>query len=136
MNAVDITPVITGYLDDPVGMAKAWDRETQARAAPWHDATVQFDRVRVPEVEACRLGLPDPHDPNDPNVSGLRAFTSAAHYDADVLSWFGEQLSRLTLPTEVATREGVFDRVLEVAMANPPYVTPGPDRAQLEALLV
>jgi 2-polyprenyl-6-methoxyphenol hydroxylase-like FAD-dependent oxidoreductase len=136
MHAVDIAPVITGNLEDPVGMAEAWDRETEVRAAPWHDATVQFDRVRGPEVEAYRLALPDPHDPTDPMVSGFRAFASAAHYDTEVLTWFGEQAGCITLPMEVARREGAFDRVLEVAMANPPYMTPGPDRAQLEALLV
>ena len=30
---------------------------------------------------------------------------------------------------------GVFDRVLDVAMSNPPYATPGPSRAELEDLL-
>jgi 2-polyprenyl-6-methoxyphenol hydroxylase-like FAD-dependent oxidoreductase len=136
MHAVDIAPVIRGHLDDPVGLAAGWDRETQVRAAPWHQSTVGFDQVRGPEVEAFRLGLPDPHDPANPMVAGIRAFSSASHYDPEVLGWFGEQQACLTLPIEVATREGVFDRVLEVALGNPPYVNPGPDRAELEALLV
>jgi len=102
----------------------------------WHDATVQFDRVRGPEVEAFRLGQPDPHDAHDPMVAGFRAFASASHYDAQVLTWFGEQLSCITLPMDVAMRDGVFDRVIEVAGKNPEYVTPGPDRGELEALLV
>ena len=136
MHAVDVAPVVTADLDDPVRMAESWDRSTEVRCFPWHDATVQFDRVRGPEIEAARLGLPDPHDPADPMISGFRAFASAARYDALALTWFGEQLSCMSLPMDVAMREGVFERVLDVALANPPYETPGPDRAQLEALLV
>jgi 2-polyprenyl-6-methoxyphenol hydroxylase-like FAD-dependent oxidoreductase len=136
MHAVDIAPVISGSLDDPVGLVEGWERETLVQAAPWHESTVGFDRIRGPEVEAFRLGLPDPHDPADPMVAGIRAFQSAAHYDAEVLSWFGEQMTCTTLPAEIVGREGVIERVLEVALANPPFVTPGPDRAELETLLV
>ena len=135
MHAVDVLPAITMHLDDPVAMADAWDRATQGRTTAWHEATVQFDRLRGPEVEAHRLGLPDPHDPSDPMVAGARAFGSAAHYDAEVLTWFQEQGSCLTLTEDLIGRDGVFERVLEVAMTNPPYVTPGPDRAELEELL-
>ena len=104
-------------------------------AVPWHEATVQFDRVRGPEVEAYRLGQPDPHDPSDPNIARVRAFNSASHHDAQVLSWFSEISSCRSLGVEVLTRPGLFERVLEVASENPPYATPGPDRSKLEALL-
>jgi len=136
MHAVDLAPEIARHVQDPLELASAWERQTQVRAAAWHDATVQFDRVRGPEVEAFRLGQPDPHDPQDPAVAGFRAFSSAKHYDAQVLSWFGEQAGCITLPMDVVTRDGVFDRVLAVASENPPYVTPGPDRRRLEELLV
>ena len=135
MHAVDVLPAVTTHLDDPVAMAEVWHRVTAGRTTAWHEATVQFDRLRGPEVEAHRLGLPDPHDPSDPMVAGSRAFGSAAHYDAEVLTWLQEQGSCLTLTEDLISREGVFERVLEVAMANPPYVTPGPDRAELEQLL-
>ena len=102
---------------------------------PWHNATVQIDRVRGPEVEAFRLGLADPHDPNDPGIAGLRAFGSAVHYDAQLLAQYGEIMSRMTLPSDVIARPGVFERIIEVASQNPPYQTPGPDRRQLEDLL-
>ena len=36
---------------------------------------------------------------------------------------------------EVIAREGVFERVLEVALSTPPYSSPGPNRAELEELL-
>jgi hypothetical protein len=117
-------------------MAKEWERATNERAAPWHEATVAFDRIRGPEIEAYRQGLADPHDPNDVAVAGPRMFVSAAHYDAQVLAWFGEVASCMTLPDDVVARDGVLARVFEVALANPPYEVPHPDRATLEGLLV
>lgn len=134
-HAVAVTDAISAALDRPAEMAEAWARATQMQAEPWHEATVQFDRTRGPEVEAFRLGQPDPHDPSDPNIAGARAFYSASHYDAQVLSWFCEIGGCLTLPMDVLTRPGAFERVLEVAAGNPPYVAPGPDRPQLEELL-
>jgi hypothetical protein len=32
-------------------------------------------------------------------------------------------------------REGVLERVLEVALSTPPYSSPGPNRAELEEIL-
>jgi hypothetical protein len=52
-----------------------------------------------------------------------------------VLQWFFEVISCYTLPDEVMAREGVFERVLEVAVSSPPYASPGPNRAELEELL-
>jgi len=136
MHAVDVTPVIADHAHDPTTMAKEWERVTNERAVPWHDSTVGFDRIRGPEIEAFRQGLPDPHDPNDLAVAGPRAFMAAAHYDAQCLAWFGEVASCVTLPDDVVAREGVLTRVLEVALANEPYASPHPDRATLETLLV
>jgi hypothetical protein len=135
VHAVDVSDVIAELVDQPVELSVAWERVTQAQAAPWHRSTAEFDRIRVPEVEACRTGKPDPHDPHDPIVARSRAFDSARHYDAQVLHWYGEISSCNTLPTEVTTRPGVMERVLDVAGHHAPYRTPGPDRAQLEALL-
>ena len=135
-HAVPVADAIADHLDRPADLAVAWDRATEADAAPWHEATVAFDRIRGPEVEAYRQGLPDPHDPDDLAVAGARAFGSASHYDAQVLQWFGEVSSCLALPDEVVARPGAFERVLDVALANPPYATPGPTRSELEDLLV
>ncbi len=81
-------------------------------------------------------GLPDPFDPSDPSVAGPRAFSSASHYDPEVLQWFFEVVGCFSLPGEVMARPGVFERVLEVALSTPPYTSPGPTRAELEELLV
>jgi hypothetical protein len=134
-HAVGVAPAIAEHLDKPAEMALAWDRVTEEVAMPWHRSTVEIDRIRGPEVEASRLGLPDPHDADDVGVAGARAFCSAIHYDAGLLAQFGEVMSCMTLAPDVIARPGVFERVIEVASQNPPYVTPGPDRRRLEELL-
>jgi 2-polyprenyl-6-methoxyphenol hydroxylase-like FAD-dependent oxidoreductase len=136
MHAVDIAPAVAQHLDDPQQLAGEWERRTVERAAKWHASTVDFDRIRTPEVEAFMQGLPDPFDPSDPSVAGPRAFASAAHHDPEVLSWFFEVVGCFSLPEEVIARDGVFERVLDVALSNPTYASPGPTRAELEELLV
>ena len=136
MHAVDIAPAVVEHIEDPRQLAAEWERRTAGRAASWHESTVGFDRIRAPEVEAALHGLPDPFDPADPSIAGPRAFASAAQYDPEVLLWFCEVISCMSLPEEVIARPGVFERVLDVALSNPPYVAPGPTRAELEELLV
>lgn len=117
-------------------LAGEWEQRTGGGPARWHASTVDFDRLRAPQVDAFLQGLDDPFDPSDPAVAGPRAFASAAHYDPQVLQWFHEVIGCYSLPDEVITHEGVLDRVLQVAMANPPYSSPGPDRTALEEMLV
>jgi 2-polyprenyl-6-methoxyphenol hydroxylase-like FAD-dependent oxidoreductase len=136
MHAVDIAPAIAECIEEPRKLAEEWERRTAERAARWHASTVDFDRIRAPEVEAHLQGLPDPFDPADPSVAGPRAFASASQYDSQVLHWFSELIACITLPEDVIARPGVFERVLDVALSNPPYVPPGPSRAELEELLV
>jgi 2-polyprenyl-6-methoxyphenol hydroxylase-like FAD-dependent oxidoreductase len=136
MHAVDMAPAIVKLIDDPQGLVSEWERHTAGRATKWHDSTVSFDRIRTPEVEAHLHGLADPFDPADMSVAGARGFTSASHYDFEVLTWYNEVVGCFSTPDEVIARDGVFDRVLEVAMSTPPYKSPGPNRAELEELLV
>lgn len=135
MHVVEMAPAIAEHIDDPRRLAEEWERRTSDLPARWHASTVDFDRLRAPQVDALMRGLADPSDPADPNVAGSRAFVSAAHYDAQVLEWFLEVLGCFTLPDDVIARDGVFERVLEVALSNPPYESPGPNRAELEELL-
>jgi 2-polyprenyl-6-methoxyphenol hydroxylase-like FAD-dependent oxidoreductase len=135
MHVVDMAPAIAEHIEDPYQLAREWERRTGDRPARWHASTVDFDRVRAPEVDAFMRGLDDPFDPSDPNVAGARAFASAAHHDPQVLQWFLEVLACLSLPDEVIGREGVFERVLEVALSTEPYTSPGPNRSELEEIL-
>ncbi|MFI5036708.1 MAG: FAD-dependent oxidoreductase [Acidimicrobiales bacterium] len=135
MHAVAFADAAVAVVDQPAELARRWDEVTRAVAAPWHASTVSFDAVRGPEVEALRQGLPDPFDANDPSVAMPRAFNSALHYDRQVFAWGQEIAGCLALPEQVFARPGVFERVIEVALAHPPYEAPGPSRAELEALL-
>lgn len=135
MHVIDMAPAIAEHIDDPRQLASEWERRTGDRPARWHASTVDFDRLRAPQVDAFLLGLDDPFDPSDPGVAGPRALASTAHYDPQVLEWFFEVISCCSLPGEVMAREGVFERVLEVALSNPPYSSSGPNRAELEEIL-
>ena len=135
MHAVDMIPAVAEHVDDPRTLASEWERRTSERPARWHASTVDFDRLRAPQVDAFMRGLDDPFDPSDPAVAGPRALASAAHYDPQVLEWFFEIISCQTLPEDLIAREGVLDRVLEVALSNPPYESRGPNRTELEEIL-
>jgi 2-polyprenyl-6-methoxyphenol hydroxylase-like FAD-dependent oxidoreductase len=135
MHVLEMAPAIADHIEDPRQLAGEWERHTGDRPARWHASTVDFDRLRAPQVEALMQGRDDPFDPSDPSVAGPRAFESAAHYDPQVLEWFFEVISCYTLPDDVMARDGVFERVLEVALSTPPYSPPGPNRAELEEIL-
>jgi hypothetical protein len=130
-----MVPAIAEHIDDPRTMAGEWERRTSGRPARWHASTVNFDRLRAPQVDAFMRGLEDPFDPSDPAVAGPRALASAAHYDPQVLEWFMEVIACQTLPDDLIAREGVAERVLDVALSNPPYASPGPNRTELEEIL-
>ncbi|MDE3064521.1 MAG: FAD-dependent oxidoreductase [Acidobacteriota bacterium] len=134
-HAVAFVDAALAVVDEPVELARRWDEATRAVAAPWHASTVAFDELRGPEVEALRQGLPDPFDESDPSVAMPRAFNSALHYDRQVFAWGQEIGGCQALPEEVFARPGAFERVIEVALAHPPYEVPGPNRAELETLL-
>lgn len=135
LHAVEVVDAIADAVDDPGAVAKAWDTVTAGEPTAWHEATVQFDRIRGPEVDAFRQGLPDPHDPNDMAIAGARAFDSARHYDPEVLHAFGGIYGCFALPEEILLRPGMFEKVIEVATTNPPFVCPGPTRTELEELV-
>jgi hypothetical protein len=46
-----------------------------------------------------------------------------------------EVIACQTLPDDLIAREGVAERVLDVALSNPPYASPGPNRTELEEIL-
>ena len=63
------------------------------------------------------------------------ALGRAKSVDEDAARWFAELLSCLTTPAELFSRPGVLARVMEIdARADHPPM-PGPDRAELLALV-
>lgn len=119
--------------DDPRAVALAFDAATETTVTPWYRATVSTDRRRRAEMTAIREGRELPQ-PKGPAVVGA-SFAHAAGHDAELHRAFMEVGGCSALPAEVLTRPGMAERVLAVAAAHPVTEAPGPDRAQLLALV-
>ena len=113
-------------------LAVAFDAATQAVIGPWYDATVQNGQLRLAEMGAAVRG--EPFAPEGPAAVAM-ALARAKSVDEDAARWFAELLSCLTMPAELFSRPGVLARVIEIdARADQPPM-PGPDRAELLALV-
>ena len=60
-------------------IATAWKVATDRRARPFVQATIDYDRVRAPEVEAAMEGRV--HEHTDPAALGFTAMNNARHRD-------------------------------------------------------
>jgi 2-polyprenyl-6-methoxyphenol hydroxylase-like FAD-dependent oxidoreductase len=128
--------VVREHLEDPHGFADAWDAATEAELAPWYRETVTEDRARVAEIEALRNGLAPPPAPTGSWLALMPAVLGAVQRDPDVFRAFVAWRGCLTRMGETCADESFVERILELArdQREPPPL-PGPDRAQLLALL-
>jgi 2-polyprenyl-6-methoxyphenol hydroxylase-like FAD-dependent oxidoreductase len=133
MHAAALPAVVRSHVDDPRELAEAWDAATEERLTPWYRATVAFDRARHAQIEAIRQGRPVQPPEGPAKVSA--ALVVAMRHDADVFRGFLDIASCLALPQDVMTRPGLAQRISELGAVNDPPPPPGPDRAQLLALL-
>ncbi|WP_138758070.1 FAD-dependent oxidoreductase [Modestobacter altitudinis] len=118
-----------GVDDDPRTFAGRWDDRVEQEMTPWYRATLAVDRARLAEMRALREGrVPDP--PQGRAALGP-ALGRAAGHDPELFRALLEIIGCLALPSEVFSRPGVVERVLQVAGELPPAPTPGPDREQL-----
>jgi 2-polyprenyl-6-methoxyphenol hydroxylase-like FAD-dependent oxidoreductase len=120
---------VRGYLDDPAGLARAWDEGTERLVAPFYRNQIMADRARLAEMTALRQGRA--WSPPD-SIAGRLAAT--APYDADIFRAFLETVLCLALPQEVIDRPGIRDKLEQSGHRSPPQ-GPGPDRQQLLQLL-
>jgi hypothetical protein len=111
-------------------MALAWHERTLASAEPWYRATLAFDHARLDEMHHAIDGRP--FEPG-PEYAMTLALMTAAFKDPVVLRAFMEIVGVLTLPDEVLSRPGMFERVLELGAGWRDEQLPGPDREQLLA---
>ncbi len=86
------------------------------------------DRARIAEMSALRDGLVPPASP-----SVMDRFAAATR-DADVFRAMLETVLCAALPEDVLARPGMRDKI-ERWGREPAPATPGPDRAQLLALI-
>ena len=116
--------------DDPLRFALAWDEATETHLTPWYRDTVKEDRARLREIDALRNGAPRP--PLHPVAAAL---ATAVPRDPDLFRAFVETRACLSTLDEVLAREGIVERIHEVAAGHETMPPPGPDRQQLLALL-
>jgi 2-polyprenyl-6-methoxyphenol hydroxylase-like FAD-dependent oxidoreductase len=113
-------------------LAVAYDAATRSVIGPWYDATVQNGRLRLAEMGAAIRG--EPFAPEGPAAIAM-ALARAKAVDEDAARWFAELLSCLTTPAELFSRPGVLARVVEIDARTDQPPVPGPDRAELLALV-
>jgi len=113
-------------------LAVAFDAATEAVIGPWYEATVQNGQLRLAEMGAAVRG--EPFAPEGPAAVAM-ALGRAKSVDEDAARWFVELLSCLTTPDELFSRPGVLARVVDIDTRVDQRAVPGPDRAELLALV-
>ena len=126
---------VSEHLEDPRKFAEAWDAVTEAELTPWYRETVEEDRARVAEIEALRHGLVPSPPPKESWTALMPALFGAVPLDPDVFRAFMRSRGCLKRLGETCADEALVARVLELTRDAQPPPLPGPDRAQLLALL-
>jgi hypothetical protein len=134
LHARHLRDAARGALDDPREFAALWDAVTETHLTPWYRDTVARDRARLREIEAARSATALAA-PEDPGAELLAALLVAVRCDADLFRAFLETVCCLTPLEDVLARPGIAAQILEVAAGQESRPIPGPDRAQLLALL-
>jgi 2-polyprenyl-6-methoxyphenol hydroxylase-like FAD-dependent oxidoreductase len=132
MHAEVLRDVLREHDAGSMDLALAFEAATQAVVDPWYEATVQNGQLRLAEMGAAIRG--ERFAPEGPAAVAM-ALGRAKAVDEDAARCYAELLSCLTTPEELFSRPGVLTRVLEIdARAGQPPL-PGPDRAELLALV-
>jgi flavin-dependent dehydrogenase len=126
--------VIREHLEEPSRFAEAWDAVTEAELTPWYRETVEEDRARMAEIEALRHGL-EPKPPSTSTAALLPALRLALARDPDAFRAFIASRSCVRLLGESFANRALAERILTLARDSGPPPLPGPDRAELLALL-
>ena len=107
-----------------------WSAITAETVQPLCDETLSFDRHRLAEIEAIINDRA--YVTNDPKWHLRQALKCSIMRDPGLLRSFLDLVSLTATGAEVFARPGVVDRAIALADPTPP---PGPDRAQLLALI-
>ena len=122
---------------DAKALAAEFDRRTQLEMAPWYDAQIVMDRARFSQMEALREGR-TPQPPADPFARSIGALLATMSASPDLFRAALEYIATITPVQEILQRPGIADAIrnAQAAMKDaPPPPVPGPDRAQLLALV-
>jgi 2-polyprenyl-6-methoxyphenol hydroxylase-like FAD-dependent oxidoreductase len=126
--------VVREHIDDPRQFADAFDAVTETELGPWYRETVEEDRARMAQIEAFRNGL-EPPPPQGPSARFLPALLPAVPRDVEAFRAFVASRSCLRRLGEAFADEGFVERIIELTRDSERPPLPGPDRAQLLALI-
>ena len=132
IHAVALRDLLHDMPADPVELQRQWHDTTLATAEPWYRTTLAFDEHRLAEIDAL---LEDRPFEASPDFETTRALQAAAGKDPEMLRAVLEVAGVLAVPEEVLGRPGVFERVIELGSGWRDEQLPGPDRAELIALV-
>ncbi len=121
--------VVATHLGDPAALARTFAEGTAAAVEPFYRDQVAADRVRIAEMRAIAEGRPAL-----PVASPMTRLQAGAATDPDLFRALVEIIMCLEPPRTVLVRPLIQER-LEALGDITPRPVPGPDRAQLAALL-
>jgi flavin-dependent dehydrogenase len=122
--------VRSGPLDDPAGLAVAWDQATESTVAPWYRETLWMDRHRLAEIDAAILG--QAYEPDDPKYELFKALNFGGS-DPELLRAGVSNGVLLSQLDEIIEEIGA-ERILSVGGAWREAPNLGPTRADLQKL--
>jgi 2-polyprenyl-6-methoxyphenol hydroxylase-like FAD-dependent oxidoreductase len=128
-HAQRLRDVVRGAGGDPVALAHDWDRATEQDVTPFYRGQIEADQLRLAEMTALREGR-DPVAP-DPVTAG---WTAGSSRDSVLFRGLVDLTLCLASRDQVLARPGFRERAASFAGA-PTMRLPGPDRAQLLALV-
>ena len=114
-------------------LARTWSERTEATVGELFRMTRTFDNHRLAEMQADAAGAR--YEPEDPGWAMTKAMAAAALADPDIVRARLEIINLLATPPEVFARPGIAERVVALGSGAPRYSHPGPDRAELLALV-
>lgn len=122
-----------GGIEQPAGLALAWDQVTAEVVEPWYRATLDFDRHRLGQVEAEIAG--EPYEPGDIGWEMTSALQYGSGQDPDLLRGLMEVLSVYTPAEEVFADPAFAEKVIAVGGGWRDAPVFGPSREQLVKLV-
>ena len=119
--------------DDPAALQRSWDAATAASVEPWYRATVQFDRLRLAEIDAVIRG--DRYEPDGPEWDIIQGLQFAAGQDGDCLRALLSVFGLRSLPEQAFSAPGVFDKVVSLGAGWRQAPPLGPNRDELLSIV-
>ena len=118
-------------LEGRVEWALSWDRRTTATVEPFIRETIEADRHRLGQIEAAMAGRP--YESDDPAFVQYSCLVSAAFKDPDLLRAWLDLFMLHRMEADVFADVSVVGRMHELQTEG--EAPPGPNRAELEAIL-